>query len=299
MQSVVYIFVYVKDLAISREFYGDRLGLSVLEEDASCVKFDAGGVILALNRADDYNMVLTADRDDTSITIFHSDSAGKLRATLENRGVEFAGPIERLETGETAAFYDPDGHCYALYQPSDMVMTSPIANKLRTIVDGPPADISTGGTLAGGGLGGSKIMYLLLFVSDEDKTRKFYTETLQLPILEETPGVVKYDAGGFILTTHLIDNKDGVRATREDLRRAKNISTVFYVENARSSYDKLASLGVPFASRPSQSFIGITARFQDPDGHTFYLYQPSEQALRLPSGRKIFAILGGSVQVGA
>jgi extradiol dioxygenase family protein len=307
--SVVYIFVYVKDLAASRKFYGDQLGLSVLEEDDSCVKFDAGGVILALNRADDYNIVLAGGHDDTSITVFHTDGVGALRATLENRGVEFSGPTQRLEIGETATFYDPDGHCYSLFQPSGMAMALPIAKKIRTIVDGPLADISTDGKvrgvdeekLAGDGLGGSKIISVSLFVSDRDKTRKFYAEKLQLPILEEAPhaGVVKYDAGGLILATQLIDGEDGVRVRREDLRRAKNMSTVFHVENARSSYDRLVSLDVPFSSRPSQSIIGITAQFQDPEGHTFYLYQPSEQALRLPSGRKLCEILGGPIQIGA
>jgi extradiol dioxygenase family protein len=307
--SVVYIFVYVKDLAASRKFYGDQLGLSVLEEDDSCVKFDTGGVILALNRADDYNMVLAGGTDETSITTFHTHDVGALRATLEKRGVKFPGPTLRLHAGETATFYDPDGHCYSLYQPSDMAMASPSAKKIRTIVDGPLGDISTNGKVrgtheekhAGDALGGSKIIYLFLFVRDGDKARTFYAEKLQLPILEEATdaGVVKYDAGGLILATHLIDNEDGVRVTREDQKRAKNMSTVFHVENARSSYDKLVSLDVPFSSRPSQSIIGITAQFQDPDGHTFYLYQPSEQALRLPSGRKLCEILGGPVQIGA
>src|SRR5438128_2622721 len=138
--SAVYIFVYVKDLAVSRKFYADKLSLSVLEEDDFCVKFDAGGVILALNRASDHDVVLGDRPDDTSITIFHTYGVDALRSTLEKRGVEFSGPTQRLDIGEAAAFYDPDGHCYSLYQPSDMAMTWPSAKKIRTIVHGSLAD---------------------------------------------------------------------------------------------------------------------------------------------------------------
>src|SRR5207248_1908699 len=46
---VVYLFAYVADLERSRAFYEDTLGLSVIEEDSSSVKYDAGEVIFALN----------------------------------------------------------------------------------------------------------------------------------------------------------------------------------------------------------------------------------------------------------
>jgi hypothetical protein len=87
-----------------------------------------------------------------------------------------------------------------------------------------------------------------------------------------------------------------VRATREDLLRGKSIAPVFHVEDAPTLHEKLASRDVQFASQPNKSSIGVTVRFQDPDGHAFYLYQPSEKALRRPSGQRICEILGGRVQ---
>ena len=39
----IYLFLYVKDLDTTRQFYEQRLGLPVLELDQRAVKYDAGG----------------------------------------------------------------------------------------------------------------------------------------------------------------------------------------------------------------------------------------------------------------
>ena len=305
--KAVYIFFYVKDMAVSRNFFAEKLGLPVLEEDEGCVKFDAGGVILALNRASDFNIKLGDRPDDTSITIFHTYGVDALRASLEARGVEFSGPTERLDIGSTAPFYDPDGHCFSLYQPSDMAMMWPSANKIRSILH------PTGGSpvllgkvrppdedkLVHQGMAGAKIIYQFLFVGDTGKAQAFYADTLHLPVLEAAPhaGVVKYDAGGFILATHLIDSEEGVRAKREDLARPRSVAVVFYTENARAVFQELAA--TTRCSKLAEGEIGLTADFRDPDGHIFYIYEASEKAMSWSSGRKIRELLGGDANSGA
>ncbi len=293
----IYIFVYVRDMSVSCKFYRDILGLRVIEEDEACVKFDAGEVILALNRAADHGMALANRPDDTSINVFHTYGVEALRAALEKRGLEFSGPTQSMDIGQAAAFYDPDGHCYSLYQPSDMAMKWPSAQKIRTVLHSQPVGVRGNEKIRnadqerapGEGLSETKLIYLFLFISDVDKSRKFYAETLGLPILEEAPyaGVVKYDAGGLILATHLIDSEEGVRAKRDDLLRPKSIACVFYVKNARECYQTLADKDLRFSAHPKESIIGVTVPFQDPDGHMFYLYEPSEKAMSWPSGKTI------------
>src|SRR5215211_4602148 len=86
---VVYLFVYVSDLAVSRDFYEDKLGLQVIEEDEDCVKFDGGQVILALNRAADYGISLPKGQDISADIVFLVDDLEAMRAALQRRGVEF------------------------------------------------------------------------------------------------------------------------------------------------------------------------------------------------------------------
>jgi predicted enzyme related to lactoylglutathione lyase len=307
--KVVYIFFYVKDLAVSRDFFDKKLGLRVLEEDEACVKFDAGDVILALNRAGDFGIPLSDGPDDTSITIFHTYGVDALRASLEARGVEFSGPTQRLDIGSAAAFYDPDGHCFSLYQPSDMAMMWPSAKKIRAILHAGAQSPSLLGKVRPAdeeklnpeALASSKIIYQFLFIGNTEKASEFYAQTLHLPVLEAAPhaGVVKYDAGGFILATHLIDSEEGVRAKREDLARPRSVAVVFHVEDARAVHQQLASAANVRSSDLVKAEIGLTARFQDPDGHTFYIYEPSEGAMRWPSGKKISEILSQQLTISA
>ena len=49
---------------------------------------------------------------------------------------------------------------------------------------------------------------------------------------------------------------------------------------------------MPFDSEVIDGHIGVIARFHDPDGHAFYLYQPSAEALSWPSGAKIASLAG-------
>ena len=63
---IVYLDVYVSDLAISRDFYERKLGRRVIEEDQNAVKYDGGQIILAPGTNEDKVMevALEAGADD-------------------------------------------------------------------------------------------------------------------------------------------------------------------------------------------------------------------------------------------
>lgn len=278
--SAVYIFVYVRDLAASRTFYENVLGLRVLEEDPGAVKYDAGGVILALNRATDFGVDIDSGRG-SSLLVFHVDDVDRMRAALEANGAVFDETL-RYEIGATAACYDPDGHCVTLYQPSPEAMGWPSGRKYQELVRPVRRESVTG-------LGDSPLVYVFLFVPDIEAAAGFYRDALRLPVLEvdEDEGVVKYDAGGLILATHPIE---GVDETVVGAARRKSMSIVFHVDDAEAAYRRLRQV-VAFANPPSSPAIGTVARFEDPSGHIFHLYQPSVAAMTWPSGAKLREII--------
>lgn len=299
---IVYLFVYVNDLAASRSFYEEKLGLRVLEEDAVSVKYDVGEIILALNKAKDYGIEVRSEPDDTSIIVFHVDDIDAMRSALEKRGVEFSGETDRYDIGATATFYDLDGHCLSLYEPSPEALMWPSGDRIRAILsaNGAPSGQRPAGEAAAAAqtsdsltLGARKMIYLFLFVRDVAEAATFYGRTLNLPVVEESPeaGVAKYNAGGIILATHLVASEEGARAKPEDLQRPKGIAPVFHVSGIQSVFDTLSKKEVRFTSHPAQSEIGTITRFEDPSGHVFYLYEPSDEALGWPSGSKIKRVL--------
>jgi catechol 2,3-dioxygenase-like lactoylglutathione lyase family enzyme len=291
---IPYVFLYVSDLERSRAFYERVVGLRVLEEDPDAVKYDTGDVVLALNRASDYGVVLRPDRDDSVLVVFHTPDLDATRADLISRGAEF-DPTLRYEIGATACFYDPDGHCLCLYEPSEDALTWPSARKILSVLGGAPA---RGASMGGDGLSASKIVYVFLFVSDADRTTAFYRDRLGLEVVEEDPesGVVKYDAGGFVLATHRVGG-DAACAVEMDLSPPKSVSFTVLAPDIESAYAELGRRGLAFDGGIHRSPIGAIARFNDPDGHMFYLYTPSEESLTWPSGPRLRELTARYVSV--
>lgn len=304
---VVYLFVYVSDLQASKTFYGEKLGLRVIEEDPDCVKFDCGHVILALNRAADFGIPLPQTKDTTTEVVFMVENMEETRAALESRGVELL-PTSDDEPGKITNFYDPDGHWFALYEPSEEALSWPTGPRLRALMSARrngngagAARVSSASPAAPTnglkGLDGSELVYAFLFVRDTDETQTFYHDDLGLRDVEGGPcsrssdhsdeeGVVKYDAG-LLLSTHL-----SPRALTEGY--LKSVAPVFYVRNVEHAVRALSRRREGVSPSVTRSGIGVVASLDDPTGHRLYLYEPSEEAMRTPSGQKIQEILAAS-----
>ena len=303
--KIVYIFLYVNDMARSRSFFEKTLGLTVLEEDDDAVKFDAGGLILALNRAGERGVPLNTKRDDTSIVVFYTEQIHELRAALEKRGLEFSGPIIDTHVGAITTFYDPDGHSFSLYQSNEWSKTRESWSRIAAILDsdytnsGLPSPPS-GKPLEQIGLGASKVVYLFLFIRNFEEGRKFYEGKLGMQLVEvsERAGVCKYDVGGLLLATHEIEAEAGARATVEDLLNPRTSAPVFYVNNFDPVYKALLQNQVS-PTEASSSRIGKLCRITDPNGHQFYVYEASLEALAWPSGAKIRRIVEAHAAVSA
>lgn len=68
---------------------------------------------------------------------------------------------------------------------------------------------------------------------------------------------------------------------------------VLYAHPIQTVFEALCERGVEFTcSRPTFSTIGGTARFRDPSGQTFCLYDPSDESLAWESGERVRSVIG-------
>ena len=305
---IVYLFVYVTDLARSRRFYEDVLDLEVLAADAESVQYDCGEVILALNLAHQYGITLPGERDNSTDVVWLVDDLEPLRASLAARGVQFNTPVE-YEIGKLVDFYDPDNHWFTLYQPSDEAMSWPSGAKIAA-VQSHHNRRNGGGPLT---LRGAELIYAFFFVPDAEETQTFYHEHLGLRDIEGGPcsqtsrgdeaGVIKYDTGGIMLTTHFYDqtlpplepDEHGCPPRILDLDHMKGVAPAWIVPDVREAVAQLRERRPAFDPKVSVAAHGIVATCEDPGGHMFFLWEPSDTALDSEPGHKIREILGARV----
>jgi catechol 2,3-dioxygenase-like lactoylglutathione lyase family enzyme len=317
---IVSLIVYVDDLAESRTFYERKLGLRTIGEDTDSVKFDVGQVILCLNRARDHGITLSKQWNDSSDIVFLVDNVEGVRAALERRGVVFARRRTYI-IGSVTDFYDPNGHRLMLYEPSQRSLMAPGANKVRAVwrasgrggteLIGRAAVPVTANArdLEEWGLDGKPLIYFFLFHKDPIGADEFYERKLGLRVLQRThccnncpgdiKGLVKYDAGGMIFSTHhlhghhtVLDDYGQPYGSRDfEPEDAKGVASVFYVANIGRIVEELSKRGVRFSNGIVRARTGYTAKFDAPSGHLFYIYEPSTEAFTRPSGAKLKQIL--------
>ena len=298
---LVYLIVYVNDLVESSAFYRDCLGLSMVGQDKDSTMFDAGQIVIYLQRASDHDVRLIPRRDDSSDIVFLVEDLEDMRSALEARGVEFVRR-RSYEVGLVTDFYDPNGHRLMLYQPSETSLTWPSADKLREIwrtsgqggdeVIGPAAAPSPGSARKHG-LAGKPVIYLFMFENDQTTAFEFYRNVLGLTLLErvhccnqecaeEIEGIAKYDGGGVLLATHhvheasLVVDDRGVPYSPKEFnpKNGKGIAPVFHVDRINRFVARLSARGVHF-KHVERVPMGGFAKFEDPFGHPFFLFEAS------------------------
>jgi catechol 2,3-dioxygenase-like lactoylglutathione lyase family enzyme len=294
---LMYLTLYVRDLAVSRRFYEDVLLLRALDPDAASVSYRIGHVILSLHGATDL-VVRHGDRPDRSVTLtLLVDDMQVVRAALEDRGARLRS-TKTSRAGTMVDFYDPDGHWFSLYEPSDAALSWPSARKIRTLRHAAAEHRATADGRPG--LGDQELLYVFLYVQDLQATAKFYQGALGLVPMEVNTchrgmtnvanGVVKYEAG-VLLTTHHVGDGDHAALHKVTAEGSSGIAFGFHTTDLGASTAELSSRGLSFTSDPLASRIGATAAFADPGGHQYYLCEPSAETMALRSGAAIRRIL--------
>jgi predicted enzyme related to lactoylglutathione lyase len=112
--GVDFVTIPTKDLDRAVAFYGDTLGLerSVYYPDRNFAEFETQTVTLSVIVAEKFGFDFAPNRNPVAL---HVEDVAAARATLEARGVAFAG--DTLDTGvcHMAFFADPDGNAFMLH----------------------------------------------------------------------------------------------------------------------------------------------------------------------------------------
>ena len=170
-------------------------------------------------------------------------------------------------SGGLRDFYDPDGHWFSLYEPSEEALRWPSGAKIRELRGDLEREADR--------LEGHELVYLFVFVEDPDSTQAFYYEVLGLEAIEGGPcrrgvthlpeGVVKYDGDATLLTTHAVDEGHAA-AHRVSVVGSGALAMVLEVPDVAAEAARLAGRGVAFAEE---------AMFHDPAGHRYRLTAPA------------------------
>jgi hypothetical protein len=189
-----------------------------------------------------------------------------------------------------------------IYEPSEHALTNtPVGVDVRAIwassgrggsgIIGRPAG-PLEADAAEVGLDGKPLLYFFLFIRDLHEMADFFERQLGLQVMERShccsdgcpdgePGVVKYDGGEIILSTHhmhghhsVLDDEGRPYAARDyDARYAKGVAVVFRVTGIERLVEQLEGRGIRFTSDVARWGEALRAGFEAPSGHLFYLYE--------------------------
>jgi len=109
------LWLYVRSLAESKRFYGEKLGLPLLrEEPGEALHFAAGGTVLTLRVGAPNELPPRGAR----ILLAVATDPDDLCEGLRDRGIVFEAPLVDRPIGRSAMFHDPDGHELWICRPA-------------------------------------------------------------------------------------------------------------------------------------------------------------------------------------
>ena len=112
--GVDFLGLATHDLEAAVAFYGETLGLprSVYRPDRHFAEFETGNLTLNIMDADAMGLEHHVSHNAVAL---HVDDVAAARATLEEKGLKFAGGIFDTGVCHMAFFRDPDGNALMLH----------------------------------------------------------------------------------------------------------------------------------------------------------------------------------------
>lgn len=118
------------------------------------------------------------------------------------------------------------------------------------------------------------IAAVLLFSKNAKGLAKFYREYLGIPLRRiSVSGVSPHwatDIRHVYFSIWPIDADEN-----ESVPDVYRGGVAFFVKDVQNQFDRLVTKGVRVETPPNRTPLGIIARFRDPDGNIFELYQPA------------------------
>jgi lactoylglutathione lyase len=118
-----------------------------------------------------------------------------------------------------------------------------------------------------------KVGAVILLVSNMEKSIKFYSETLELPIKTRSKDWTEFFNNDTVLALHPAPKK------KTKLKTGSGTLVGFEVTDLDSTVKKLKERRVKFFKRPKEEPFGKHAIVQDPDGHLISIAEINEKSL--------------------
>ncbi|OJF16238.1 VOC family protein [Couchioplanes caeruleus] len=132
----------------------------------------------------------------------------------------------------------------------------------------------------------AEIAELRVAVPDLDAAVPFYRDVLGLRPATVTEDAARFRTGTLDLTVYR-----GAQSPDGRPIRYNACLMVFYTGDVVAAEQDLRERGLTFSQGAGFSDIGGTARFRDPSGHVFCLYQPSAESLTWGSADKVMELM--------
>ena len=118
-----------------------------------------------------------------------------------------------------------------------------------------------------------KVGAVILLVSNMEKSIKFYSETLELPIKTRSKDWTEFFNNDTVLALHPAPKKKTI------LKTGSGTLVGFEVTDLDSTVKKLKERRVKFFKRPKEEPFGKHAIVQDPDGHLISIAEINGKSL--------------------
>lgn len=125
-----------------------------------------------------------------------------------------------------------------------------------------------------------KIKLTSVFVNDQDKALKFYTEVLGFKKKNEIPlgefkwlTVVSPDAPNEVELLLEPNNNPAARIYQNEIFKQGIPMNAFNVDNVQNEYERLLKLNVKFTTKPTNVDTAVIAIFDDTCGNLIQIYE--------------------------
>lgn len=246
---LLYVFYDIAGLARQRELLENAVGLPVIEVEAH-LPHERHGVV----KYDGGTLIPSINLSTPGK--FHDDASDALVTVFDvEPGWDAVALRDHCRVSATAygeVFTDPWGHHYA-FRASAAAPPSPSVCELRLAVD------------------------------DVGESVAFYRDLLGLEMVAESEREAHVRTASASLVLECRSRAADGRALDR-----RTVLIVFYAEPIEAMREALCARGLAFSTRRvAYSKIGGTTRFEDPSGHRFCLYEPSEESLTWGSAEKV------------
>lgn len=114
-----------------------------------------------------------------------------------------------------------------------------------------------------------KLRYVIVFVTDLERSLQFYRDLVGLPVREADRSSVEFDLGGSTFVIHIAHVDDP--AHHHPPLLAGSCRLGFEVPDLDAVHARLLGAGVPCLTPPEAQFDLRVALYEDPDGLNFTL----------------------------